>query len=111
MSKLKKIKIYPAALAIIPLYISACTHHQVIVPISNPTGDMIVENSTATIFKGGKHTLVTECDTSIINEVSINPNVFQSLIHVVSLGTVSPLTIEYQCGKPISDIGSLDDEE
>jgi len=92
--------------------IPACAHHQIIVSIPNPTGDKETVNSTVTAFQGGMHREVVDCDTNILTEVSIHQNLSQTLINVVTLGTVWPLEIEYQCGKPeIEELGSMDDGE
>lgn len=99
-------------LTVLATFLSGCTHHQVIVPISNSTGKPVETVHTATLFKGGKNVLVAkECDTNILDEVSIDTNIFHSLVNVVTLGTVSPLNITYICGKPLSTVGSMDDEE
>lgn len=93
------------------IILAGCAHHQVIVPISNPTGDKVRQPSTVSSLKGGMYRLVAECDTDILNEVSIHQNISQSFINIFTLGIISPIEIEYQCGKPkISKLGSLDDE-
>jgi|GEM_PF-3986961 len=92
--------------------VSACAHHQVIVPDPNQVGLKEPISSTATAFKGGMKRVVVDCDTDILTEVSVHQNLSQSLISIVTLGTVWPLDFEYQCGKPkIQEPGSLDDEE
>ena len=80
------------------------------VPESNPVGTMQTETNVASALKGGKDRLVVDCDTNIINEVSIEPTWLHSLVHVGTLGLISPLEISYQCGKPLPPVVDFDEE-
>lgn len=90
------------------LFLSGCVHHVLKIPEATPTGDVgqpIVASTS--VFKGGKNEQKIECDTHRIKQIEIKQNVGQSLLNVLTLGTVFNLDVTYDCAKIESGEGEI----
>jgi len=89
------------------LSLSACVHHVMVVPEATPTGDRQEIEASTSIFKGGKNQQNFNCDTAMIKQIEIKQNVGQSLLNIITLGTVYNLDVTYDCAKVPSTEGEI----
>ncbi|MFL5741270.1 MAG: hypothetical protein ACJ75B_13690 [Flavisolibacter sp.] len=96
------------ALSMLSPTLPSCSKYTVTTTENNPA-DVYFKKKVMTSYFWGKvskpQRLVDSCGDAGIDEVKISSNIGYSLIHIITLGCIHKVKVEWKCHKPCSVIG------
>ena len=111
--RMKKIPALPSLIIMIPLLLCTtvspgCAKYTVTTTEYNPA-DVAYKKKVLTSTWWGKvnkpQRLVDSCGSAGLDEVKIKTNLGQSLLHLVTLGFLNKVTVEWKCHQPCTPVG------
>lgn len=103
-----KSHLFHSVIVILVFTTFGCSKYTVTTTENNPA-DIAFKQKVITSLWWGKvnhpQRLVDSCGNAGLDEVKISSNIGYSLLHIVTLGIVHKVKVEWKCHKPCSDIG------
>ena len=86
---------------------SGCASHQLRTPSSDPRHETYESETSNAFFWGlvmSPQKMSADCGDTGFNDVVVERNYLQDLVSVITLGIWMPVSVEYRCRAPHSDI-------
>ena len=88
----------------------SCYHYRVISTIGDPTTEYqhkVMWSYCWGLVNKPQFYVVPNCDKSAIDEVRVTTTFGNTLLTIVTLGIVCPVSLEWKCSKPCQRVGDI----